>query len=220
MASESVENYLKAIYKLQRDQEWVTNGEIAARLSVSPPSVSRMVKRLCELEWVDHNPHRGVRLTPAGSQRALRVIRNHRILETYFAQVLGMSWEVVDAEVERLEHVVSDELINRMEEALAFPTQDPHGSPIPNRRGEMPEPDGSVALVDLAIRGRATITRIADASPEALSYLKSHGLTPGVEIHLAARGPFDGPLQVDVGATSVFLGLDLARRILVRTGGV
>lgn len=215
MASESVENYLKSIYKLQQDREWVSNGEIATRLSVSPPSVTRMVKRLCELEWLERNSYHGVRLTQAGSARALRVIRNHRILETYFAKVLGMSWDVVDAEVERLEHVASDALINRMEEVLSFPTQDPHGSPIPDRNGRLPEPDGSVPLLEVPVGGGGRITRIAEAQPEALTYLKSKGLTPGAAIRVEAREPFDGPVQVAVGADTVFLGRDLARRVRV-----
>ncbi|MEE8142482.1 MAG: metal-dependent transcriptional regulator, partial [Planctomycetota bacterium] len=127
--TESVENYLKAIFKLENGGG-VGTGEIANRLHISSSSVSRMLKRLSKQEWVEHSPYRGVRLTEKGRRQALRVIRNHRILETYLAEILGVPWDRVDGEVEQLEHGVSDELITRMEEALGFPKRDPHGSPI------------------------------------------------------------------------------------------
>ena len=219
MASESVENYIKAIYKLEQAGGRVTNRAIADRLSVSPPSVSRMVKRLSENDWVVHHPYRGVRLTDRGRRNALRVIRNHRILETYFAEILGMSWDQVDAEVERLEHVVSDELINRMEEALRFPKHDPHGSPIPDREGNIAATD-SIPIVEVPEGAEARVARIADASPEALAYLESEGLVPGARLTSVVRQPFEGPLHVcvergDAEPASVYLGSELASRIRV-----
>ncbi len=215
MPSESVENYLKAIYKLERGEGWVANRDIAERLKVSPPSVSRMVKRLGEMSWVEHHPYHGVRLTDSGRERALRVTRNHRILETYLAQVLGMGWDEVDAEVERLEHAVSEQLINRLEEALGFPKLDPHGSPIPDRHGVLPQGDGSVSLLDLSPGAKGRITRIADAAAAALAYLGERGLIPGTPIELVAKEPFEGPIHLRVSGESVHLGNDLARRVQV-----
>lgn len=216
MTSESIENYLKAIYKLEDGEQWVTTGDLARRLGYSPPSVSRMVKKLSERDWVLHSPYQGVRLTDAGRRHALRIIRNHRILETYFAEVLGMPWERVDDEVERLEHVVSDELIDRMEKALGFPERDPHGSPIPDRDGRMPSDDELQPLVELDTAGiTVRIQRIADAHPEALSYLDGLGVRPGVSIRYVGAEPFGGPLRIEVAGQAVHLGHELALKILV-----
>ena len=216
MTTESVENYLKAIYKLQDGDEPVATSEIAERLSVSAPSVSRMMKRLSESEWVDHQPYKGVRLTKKGRRHALRVIRYHRILETYLAQVLGMSWNRVDKEVERLEHVVSEELINRMEEALGFPNVDPHGSPIPDRNGKLPETEESRLLFDLEAGDSGQVTRIADAPPEELAYLEQRGLIPGAKLILNSKEPFGGPICIVVDGKEVHLGPALTQRISVK----
>ena len=215
MASESVEDYLKAIFKLERHGQWVATSHIAERLQISAPSVSRMLKKLSESKRVQHAPYRGVKLTRGGRRQALRVIRNHRVLETYVAQVLGMAWDRVDQEVERLEHVVSDELINRMEEALGSPAQDPHGSPIPDRDGNMPAPDGRVPLLELQPGDLGRVARIVDAHPEALCYLEERGVVPGAELELSGREPFGGPLELRVGERVIHLGLELARRVLV-----
>ncbi len=214
MTSESVENYLKAIYKLQGD-DWVSTSEIAQRLGISSPSVSRMMKRLSQRKWVRHSPYKGVRLTSEGRRQALRVVRNHRILEAYFSEVLGMPWDRVDREVERLEHVVSDDLINRMEEALGFPKHDPHGSPIPDREGKMPASDESQPLTELDAGSHIEVSRIADAPPSALAYLKERGVVPGSKLELLRREPFDGPVVLKIEGRTVFLGVELSRRIWV-----
>ena len=214
MTSESVENYLKAIYKLQGD-DWVSTSDIAQRLGISSPSVSRMMKRLSERKWVRRSPYKGVRLTAEGRRQALRVVRNHRILEAYFSGVLGMRWDRVDREVERLEHVVSDDLINRMEEALGFPKHDPHGSPIPDRDGKMPASDESQPLTEVHAGSHVVVSRIADAPPEALAYLEEQGVVPGSKLELLRREPFDGPLVLNIEGRTVFLGVELCRRIRV-----
>ncbi len=213
MASESVENYLKAIYKLEQECEWVPTGRIADRLGVSPPSVSRMIKKLSLEESLSHSPYRGVRLTKSGQVTALRVIRNHRILESYLVQFLGIAWDIVDGEVERLEHAVSDNLINRMEEALGFPTQDPHGAPIPNRHGELPKLDGTVTLLEMKSGEEGLISRVSDGSPELLSYLEKHGMIPGAIIRFEKEEPFGGPIMVTAKGEQVHLGRELCGRV-------
>src|SRR2546422_5157788 len=135
----SVEDYLKAIYHLSNQGGFAATSDIAAMLEVAPPSVSGMVKRLSEAGLIEHVPYRGVQLTAQGRRAALRMIRRHRILELYLTQQLGYDWGGVHAEAERLEHAVSDELIDRMAGALGNPQYDPHGDPIPTAAGEIEE---------------------------------------------------------------------------------
>jgi len=221
--SESVENYLKAIFKLGGDREGVATGSIAERLGVRAPSVSRMLKRLGEQGWVDHSAYQGVRLTEAGREHALRVIRAHRILETYLVEVLGMTWDRVDAEVERLEHVVSEELVNRLEEALGFPESDPHGSPIPDREGRLPATGDARPLLEASPGTSLEVRRLREVEPDALQYLAEHGVVPGAVLHFERLEPFEGPaiLRSDrEGAPrSVAIGRPLAARIWVAPRG-
>jgi DtxR family Mn-dependent transcriptional regulator len=218
--TESAENYLKAIFKLGGEREEVSTGEIARRLGVSAPSVSRMLKRLGAEGWVEHTAYQGVRLTEAGRRQAIRVVRCHRILETYLAKVLGLPWDRVDAEVERLEHVVSEELVNRMEEALGFPASDPHGSPIPDREGNLPVDDGSRPLVEASPGAELVVRRVRDATPDALQYLAKLGVVPGARLRLDGLEPYDGPAILRLIGEGgepdepIALGRPLAARVL------
>src|SRR3989441_5419870 len=135
----SVEDYLKVIYHLSNQGGFAATSDIAAMLEVAPPSVSGMVKRLSETGLIEHVPYRGVQLTAQGRRAALRMIRRHRLLELYLTQHLGYDWGGVHAEAERLEHAVSDELIDRMARALGKPPYDPHGDPIPTPAGGIEE---------------------------------------------------------------------------------
>jgi DtxR family Mn-dependent transcriptional regulator len=136
--SESIQDYLKSVYKLQSASGRVTIGAIARDQGVSPASASAMVKKLTALELLTHEPYRGATLTDAGERVALEVIRHHRLLELYLAETLGVHVDDVHAEADRLEHVISEELEARIDRALGFPTHDPHGDPIPNANLEWP----------------------------------------------------------------------------------
>ncbi|HEY6210475.1 MAG TPA: metal-dependent transcriptional regulator, partial [Gemmatimonadales bacterium] len=148
--SRSVEDYLKAIYHLSSQGGFASTSDIAGMLEVAPPSVSGMVKRLSETGLIEHVPYRGVQLSPQGRRAALRMIRRHRILELYLTQQLDYDWDGVHAEAERLEHAVSDELIERMAGSLGQPRYDPHGDPIPTAAGEIEEAD-LVTIADAAV---------------------------------------------------------------------
>jgi DtxR family transcriptional regulator, Mn-dependent transcriptional regulator len=141
--SESIQDYLKSIYKLQSEQGRVTIGAIAKDQSVSAASASSMVKKLAALDLLEHEPYRGARLTDAGERVAVEVIRHHRLLELYLAETLGVHVDNVHAEADRLEHVISEELEARIDSALGFPTHDPHGDPIPDANLEWPAQRGS-----------------------------------------------------------------------------
>ena len=130
--SESIQHYLREIYKLNSDEGKVTVTALARRLRVSDPSASAMVKKLTALSLARHERYRGVELTPAGERVALEVIRHHRLLELYLAETLGLDVDDVHDEADRLEHALSEELEQRIDKALGYPTHDPHGDPIPS----------------------------------------------------------------------------------------
>jgi len=193
--TESVENCLKAVYELERaGQDSVSTTDLANRLGVAPPSVTGMMRRLADSGLIEYEPYHGARLTEAGQRVALRTLRRHRIIETYLARALGLSWDLVHEEAERLEHAASDALIDRMATVLGHPTVDPHGAPIPTAEGAIDE-RLLTPLSELAPGERARIVCVNDEDPERLRYLAELGLVPGVEVTLAHRTPFGGPLS-------------------------
>jgi DtxR family transcriptional regulator, Mn-dependent transcriptional regulator len=141
--SESIQDYLKSVYKLQAEHGHVTIGALAKDQSVSPASASAMVKKLAALDLLSHEPYRGAQLTASGERVALEVIRHHRLLELYLAETLGLDVDDVHDEADRLEHVISEELEARIDKALGFPTHDPHGDPIPDADLKWPESDSA-----------------------------------------------------------------------------
>ncbi len=161
MLTQAIQDYLKIIYKLRRGDEGVSTTAIADGLSLSAASVTNMIKKLARLRLVEHTPYRGVVLTPGGEKVALEVIRHHRLLELYLSDALGVSLDKVDEEAERLEHVLSEDLEERIAQTLGDPTHDPHGHPIPSREGrvdDLPYP----ALADLASGESAVIVHVSD----------------------------------------------------------
>jgi DtxR family Mn-dependent transcriptional regulator len=213
----SIEDYLKAIYELQGSTGAAQTSAIADALAVAPPSVSGMVKRLSESGLLDHVPYRGVQLTAAGRRAALRMVRRHRILETYLTQKLGYDWDSVHEEAERLEHAVSDELIERMAMALGNPRYDPHGAPIPTMSGEIERPE-SVPLAEVPVGEMAELRMVSDKDAERLRYLASLGLRPGVSFEVVSRQPFRGPVTIRVtggaGPRDQAIGYELAQALL------
>jgi DtxR family Mn-dependent transcriptional regulator len=188
----SVEDYLKVIYHLSNQGGFAATRDIAAMLEVAPPSVSGMVKRLSETGLIEHVPYRGVQLTAQGRRAALRMIRRHRILELYLSQHLGYDWGGVHAEAERLEHAVSDELIERRASALGQPQYDPHGDPIPTAAGEIEETE-LVSLADAGVGVKLELRQVGTQDSGRLRYLAEQGLTPGVLLTVSERQPFNGP---------------------------
>jgi DtxR family transcriptional regulator, Mn-dependent transcriptional regulator len=195
--SRSVEDYLKAIYALTEQGEPASTSGLAQALEVQPASVTGMVKRLAESGWVEHLPYRGVTLTEEGNLAALRIIRRHRVLETYLNRRLGFSWDDVHAEAERLEHAASDALIERMADALEHPSHDPHGAPIPTSCGEV-EPTPQRTLLGVEGGSRVRIRAVRGDDPERLRSLEARGLVPGVELDVEGRLGNSGPLAVRV----------------------
>jgi DtxR family Mn-dependent transcriptional regulator len=209
------EDYLKAIYDLERSGNAAGTNEIASQLAIAPASVSGMVRRLAEQGLIEHERYHGVRLTEAGRRAALRTLRRHRIIEAYLAQALGYAWDRVHDEAERLEHAASDELIDRMAAAIGEPAHDPHGAPIPTREGSVDE-QALTSIDELAVGERARIRRVSDRDADRLRYLAELGMTPGTTFEVVERAPFDGPITVRLDdGTARSVGRALARQVLV-----
>lgn len=209
-----MEDYLKTIYGFEESGERVTTQAIAERLEVAAPSVTGMVKRLHDLNLVQHERYRSIALTETGRKVALEIVRHHRLLELYLAEALGYSWDEVHAEADRMEHSISEEFEARIDEALGFPTHDPHGDPIPTAAGHVPE-DSSHLLSDLATGAQVRVARVLSDDPDRLRYLGELGLYPDAELEVLEKLPFNGPLRIRAGGEEHILGLDLAADIFV-----
>jgi len=209
-----VEDYLKAVYELERTGTAAATNALAERLGVAPASVSGMVRRLADQGFVAHERYRGVRLTDAGRRAALRTLRRHRVIECYLATVLGYPWDRVHAEAERLEHAASDELIDRMAAALGDPAFDPHGAPIPTRDGDVDERRLGT-LADVPLGACVRVVRVSDEDGALLRHLAALALIPGADVTLVARAPFDGPLTLQLVGAQVAVSVVAARQVLV-----
>ncbi len=209
------------MYALEsREGGAVSTNDLAARLGVTPASVSGMVRKLSELGVVEHEPYRGVRLTDQGRRVALEVLRHHRLIEAYLAEELGMPWDRVHAEAEVLEHVLSEELEQLIATRLGNPTVDPHGDPIPTAAFEIEERE-TRSLDDVPAGGVGRFVRVSDSDPEMLSYLAERGVALGERLEVTGRQPFGGPVFVRCGDRELPLGGGLARamRIELEEGG-
>jgi DtxR family Mn-dependent transcriptional regulator len=213
VVSESAQDYLKAIWKLERTGDMSTTA-LADALRVSPASATAMLKKLATLGLVVHERYHGATLTPAGERMALEVVRHHRLLELYLMEALGLSWDQVHEEAERLEHHLSDELEARIDRALGFPTRDPHGDPIPSPELLL-QSDDKVCLSDLEAGSMTVVRRVPDGDPELLRYLATLGLVPAEEVTVVDQAPFDGPVTVEVRGARHAIGRSLAAKIEV-----
>jgi len=209
-----MEDYLKELFHLGEDGS-VSTAALAVRLGVAPPSVTSMVKRLAELGMVHHSPYHGIELTPMGRALAVEVVRHHRIIELYLTQFLDVPWDRVHEEAERLEHVLSEDLENRMADKLGQPGFDPHGDPIPTDEGQFPEA-ANLSLWDAPAGEQVVIARVSDRDPGVLAYLGEVGLVPGTAVGIITASPFAGTQTVRVEEREHVLGADLARGIKVR----
>ena len=208
----SVEDYLKSIFHLTNQGGFATTSDIAAMLEIAPPSVSGMVKRLSETGLIEHVPYRGVQLTPQGRRAALQMIRRHRILEVYLTQQLGYDWGDVHEEAERLEHAVSEKLIEKMAGTLGDPRYDPHGAPIPTAAGDIEEAE-LFTLADAKIGATVIVRQVGDDDAARLRYLAELGLTPGTHLTVLERQPFNGPTTVRSGSETRVVGQELAEQL-------
>ncbi|MTI87178.1 MAG: metal-dependent transcriptional regulator [Balneolaceae bacterium] len=210
--SPSIEDYLKAIYVLESEDKSATTTRIADALEVSSASVTNMVKKLAKMNLLEHQSYKGVSLTNAGQKIALEILRHHRLLELYLKEVMGYSWDEVHDEAEKLEHHISEQFEDRIDELLNHPTHDPHGDPIPSKDGVMPEM-AQLAITDAPLNEEFLIGRVKDQDPELLRYLEELGVIPGVKIEVIERAPFNGPVKLKVEEKEETLGYNIAEQI-------
>jgi DtxR family Mn-dependent transcriptional regulator len=192
----------------------VTTNDLAARLGVTPGSVSAMVRKLAELGILEHERYRGVRLTDRGRRVALEVVRHHRLLELFLAEELGMTWDRVHDEAEVLEHVLSEDLERLIAARLGDPRVDPHGDPIPTAQFEIDERQ-TVSLDELPTGAVGRFVRVSDSDPEMLRYLAQQGIELGDSVEVTGRQPFGGPVFMRVADRELPLGGQLARAMRI-----
>jgi len=191
MFSDTMEDYLKAIYVLQTERgPPVSTSAIAEYLEKTPPTVTSMVSSLADHDLIDHEKYKGVELTEEGETVALEVIRHHRLLETYLTEHLDYDWHEVHEEADALEHHISEEFERRVAEALDNPTVDPHGDPIPGVDLDPIESDDTDRLTEFEPGDHVVVSRVSDRDEDELTYLENAGITPGTELELTDIAPF------------------------------
>jgi DtxR family Mn-dependent transcriptional regulator len=212
----AIEDYLKAIYTIQQQEGVVSTSMLGEQRGFKPGSVTGMIKKLAEMNLVQHTPYQGVQLTPAGERIALEVIRHHRLLELYLVEALGYSWDEVHDEAEKLEHHISEKLEARIAAHLGHPDVDPHGDPIPTLEGHLPA-TADLHLADLPVGTPARIVRVRDQGADRLRYLADLGLIPGATVEVTECAPFDGPVSLRIGGATYALDRRMARKIEVES---
>lgn len=218
-ASAAMQEYLAEAYRIayyQEDNLYVSTSALAEVMNVSAPAVTRMVQRLREAGYLEHEPYRGIFLTPKGEHEALMNIRRHRLVERFLVDVMGFGWHEVHDDADELGANVSDVVVDRMDRMAGYPRRCPHGEPIPSADGVMPRirdfPLNAAEPGDVLV-----ISRVHSHDPEVLQYLDTLGLKPGTRFELAARAPFNGPLQLRLNGEVQVIGHELAGVLRVCT---
>ncbi len=202
------------IYDMERGGERATTSALAARLGVQPASVTGMVKRLAESELVAYTPYGGADLTPEGRRTALSVARHHRVIERFLVDTLGVPWDEVHVEAHRLEHALSDALVDRLDALLGHPATCPHGSPIPAADGRVAQPL-HIALSELPAGRFGIVAEVDDEDAAFVRYVGELGLVPGAAVEIVAVAPFDGPLTLRIRGQEQVIGGRAASRVWV-----
>lgn len=208
----AVENYLKLIYRLGREQPHVSMAQVAEGMGVSAPAVTKMVKRLRVEGMVTYDRGSGLALTGSGRRTALNVLRSHRLIELFLHKHLGYSWDEVHEEAEQLEHVISDRFRNRIAKLMGNPTHDPHGDPIPTADGTI-EPRAEQSLSAVSVGFTGSIARVSSLDAEMLRYMDSQGLRPGVEVKVKSVEPYGGPINIVIKGKEKAIGRELAENV-------
>ncbi|MYC78340.1 metal-dependent transcriptional regulator [Candidatus Poribacteria bacterium] len=214
MLTHAAEDYLKSIYKLQEKVGKVSTGILAEYLNVKPASATGMIKKLKTMQLVKHERYQGVTLTDAGKAIALEIIRHHRLLELYLFKALGVPWDGVHEEAEKLEHVISEDVEARMDAFLGYPTADPHGAPIPDKNGVVRK-TAHIPMTELCAGQSCIVAEVSDTDSALLRHLGSFNLYPGTAFRVIEVAPFEGPFTIDIAGQQVVIGREVAKQIFV-----
>ena len=215
MPSQTEENYLKALYHHSGDEErMVSTTRLAGELGINAASVTGMLKKLTEKGWVEYRKSYGARLTSAGREAAVTVIRRHRLWELFLVRVLEFSWSEVHELAEQLEHIQSERLTAAIDRYLGYPAFDPHGDPIPDARGRMARTPG-LALSSLPVGQRGRLARVLLQTPEFMHFCNAHGLEPGTEVEVREREEFDGSMRVVIGGREQLISEKAGRFLMI-----
>ena len=215
MRNISTEDYIKAIYKLEHDSGNVTTSALAVQLQLADASITDMIKKLSEKGLIHYKRYQGVGLTARGKRMALKIVRRHRLWEMYLVKFLGFSWDQVHDEAERLEHVTSDELEQKLDNALGFPENDPHGDPIPTANGELERPKYT-ALTEYDTGDVVRVLRVSDDDSQILQHAAQLGVELNKKLVVKEKRTFDGSMVVKVGSKEHFISQQMAGAIFVR----
>lgn len=212
--SQSQEDYLKALFQLGGGPGTVATSQLAERLCVSAPSAAEMLNKLAALGLVSHDRYRGASLTTSGRAIAVEMIRHHRLLEMYLSEKLGYAWHEVHDEAERLEHVISERMEDRIYDVLGQPHLDPHGDPIPSRNGELASAQYR-SLLETRVGETVSVRRVSDRDPDKLREVDRLGLHLGARLQVVAESRYEGPIAVRVGGRRRQVPLGIARAVYV-----
>ena len=215
MISSTAEDYLKAVLRMEDRNEKASTSSVARHLEVADASVTDMLRKLQKAGLLEYKPYYGASLTKKGRAVALKILRRHRLIELFLHQIMGYGWEEVHDEAEKLEHVVSDFFVERVDSLLDYPVKDPHGEVIPDAQG-FRQLDEDVSLADAEV-GTYIIRRVISSNPELLAYLEKEDLLPSRTFALQEKAPFGGPLKLlrDRKSSPQYVGLELAKSIFV-----
>lgn len=212
--AESIEEYLEAVYRLEREGPGVTTSGLASALGVAPASVSGMLKKLAKDGYVEQVARGEVKLTAEGLAVAVRVLRRHRLAERLLTDVLGMPWDEVHTEACMLEHAISDRVEEHLLKLLRDPTTCPHGQPIPSRDLSQPLSNGE-PLAQMPEGSSVSVSSVTEELPEILRYLGDIGMRPGARLRLVAKAPLGGPVTVEIDGKRHAISLELAAMVMV-----
>ncbi len=219
-ASNAMQEYLAEAYRIAyyqgEENPYISTSALANVLGVSAPAVTRMVQRLKDAGYLEHEPYRGIRLTRKGEREALMSIRRHRLVERFLTDVMGFGWHEVHDDADELGAAISDVVVERMAELAGHPRRCPHGEPIPSADGKMPRVVDQ-PLNHSAIGAEYVISRVNSHNPDVLIYLNTLGIRPGVTIQVLERAPFNGPIRIQCAGESHFIGHELADVLRVCT---
>lgn len=216
MVSQAEENYLKAIYALELEHgKGVSTNQIAAKIRTKASSVTDMLKKLSAKELVEYKKYQGVDLTPKGEDIALKVIRRHRLWESFLVKKLGFQWDEVHDLAEQLEHIESEKLIEKLDAFLKFPKMDPHGDPIPDKYGRVIR-NKVVRVMDMKIGSSGTLAGVKDSSSPFLKYLNKKNLSLGSKIKVIDKEPFDQSVHIETRTHRLVISSDVAENLYLK----